>query len=277
MKTILVVLLLIFTLTLAQDASNQVTGNEAKPSLSQEKRDVYSTYGIPYQSNIMTPGFKYLYVAPFVCGTVSPISSLYGPGRWVTTINILALLDSKQVTQLSLNFPPPDLFTPGIITTSKLLNLGRRQTYSLDCSEIISGTAFGPLPNSTYYSGYALIESTSPLVVYFVKSNNAITSTGALEETDFEVGEVRGIYIYDGSYGQGSYGQGNYGQGQGSYGQGQGSYGQGQGNYGQGSYGQGSYGQGQGNYGQGSYGQGSYGQGQGNYYGQGQGQGSYYK
>jgi len=215
------------------------------------------------------------------------------PGTYLTSINILALQDTGISIQLSLAFPPDVQFQPGDLTNSRIVTLNRKNSFTLDCSELTDNTVFiRSTLSATYYAGYAIIDSTKPLVVFDFIS---VTTPEGIAP-DIEVIEIKESYFPQqyGSYGgtgsgyygqgQGSYGQdqGNYGQGQGNYGQGQGSYGQGQGNYGQGqgSYGQGqgSYGQGQGSYSQGQgsryygQGQGSYGQGQGNY---GQGQGSY--
>jgi len=246
-------------------------------TVTKEKRDAYSSSAYPSSfPGMITNGYSYLYVAPFICGVVpsATAETRYAAGTYLTSIDVLALADTQLNMQLSLNFPPSTQFEPGVLTSFMQLNLNRRNSFTLDCSELQNPSSF-PTPVSptvtatTYISGYAIIESQQPLVIFDFISSNLITGTPpdvTIGDPEIEILEIKAIHLPSYS---------NYGYGTGSYGS-QGSYGTGTGSYSQGS-GQGQaynpYGSGLGT---GSYG--SQGSGQGqiyNPYGSGLGTGSY--
>jgi len=265
-KQHLVILILLLSTILFASADSEITSNMFK------RDTTYSAYNTPvggaYTSTSasvnnypISYGYNYLYAAPFICGTVPAGDMRYGPGIYATSIDILALIDTRSTIQLSFNAPPVTQFEPGVVTNSKQITLNRRATFTLDCEELLNpanfdrGTATTTAP---FFSGYAIIESVENVVIYdFISVNSGTTNT-----TDIEVIAINALRFNNPSYSSGS-----------SYGNG---YGQGQGSYGSNGYQDGGQGAGSNN----PYGQGAganYGQGQGNYppFGQGQGQGNY--
>jgi len=179
----------------------------------------YNAYSSPYSQPI-TSGFNYLYVAPFICGKIPHGDSRYinfvdDKKIFLTSINPVALADTKGSIQLSFNFPPAMQFEVGVVTNSKPFTLVRRTSFTLDCSELLNPSFFdrGNSGNFSFVSGYALIESKEQLVVYDFLS---ISSDGDIE---FETLEIKGISLpnkndynnYGNQYNNGGYSNGQYG------------------------------------------------------------------